>query len=207
MSTTNFKVVSKKTNGEAEFSIDGGSNFAQLFFIDSCIHLRGLLDSAHSFIQSSNGNFTMTWSYSYEIIENSIKNKILQFKYNEIDFNEYQSMLSYLNLHFSEFLTFIRPNIPLDKLESYKPWFQKNTEYITKENYLQIFNSEKWNDFNWLLQDLVRNCYPEGKLNFTSSGFSFEEIKSAFDYLYSKVSSSKLIDFKKLTFYELSDYI
>jgi hypothetical protein len=207
MSIINFKFLAKKINGEAEFSIDGGSNFAQLFFVDSCIHLRGLKDSAHKFIESSNGNFTMSWNYGSEIIEDSVKNKILQFKYNEIDYSEYRSMLSYLNLHFSEFLTFVRPKIPLDKIDSYKPWFQENSEYITEENYLRIFNSEKWNDFNYLLQDLVKNCYPEGKLNFTSSGFSFEEIKSAFDYVYTKVSPRKLIDFKKLTFHGLLDYI
>lgn len=207
MSIINFNFFAKKTNGEATFSVDGGSNFAQLFFIDSCIHLRGLKDSAPAFIESSDGKFTMSWSSGYEITENSVRNKILKFRYDEIDYGEYRSILSYLNSHFSEFLAIIRPQIPIDKIESYKSWFQKNSEYITEDNYIKILKSEKWNDFNYLLQDLVKNCYPEGKLSFISSGFSFEEIKSAFDYVYTQLSPRKLIDFRKLTFNGLLDYI
>jgi hypothetical protein len=207
MSIISFKFLAKKINGEVDFSIDGGSNFAQLFFIDSCIYLRGLKDSSAAFKESENGNFTMSWNSSYEIAENSVRNKILQFQYDEIDYSEYRLLLSYLNSHFSEFLAFVRPQIPHDKIDSYKPWFQKNSEYITEENYLEIFRSEKWNDFNYLLIDLVKNCYPQGKINFTSSGFSFQEIKAAFDYVYSQVNPKKLIDFESLTFRGLLDYI
>lgn len=207
MSITNFKFHAKKINGEADFSISGGSNFAQLFFIDSCIYLRGLKSSAPTFKESSDGNFTMSWSSSYEITEDSVRNKILKFRYDEIDYTEYRFILTYLNSNFSEFLAFVRPKITIDKIEPIKIWFQKNSEYITEENYLKAFKSENWNDFNYLLIDLVKNCYPDGKVSFNSSGFSLEEIKSAFDYVYKQASPKKLIDFNTLTFQGLLDYI
>lgn len=213
MSRTSFTITAIKKENVADFSLDGSSNFALRFFIDACIHLRSLKDVQSEFKENPNGFLKVEWDMNSNEYKNSIKGNIFNYHHGEISFLDLQLILEFINNHFETFFNYIRPKVAVEKIGSFKTWFGETCKSLTPDNYkIAMGGAGDFRHFCILLRDFARNCTTDNPVILKSEGFSFNEIKGAFDYIFKELeignpAKKPFIDFDTLTFNGLLDYI
>lgn len=214
MNTRDFLLIGKKINDEVSISVEGNLGFALFFYKDACIHLRNLKKNEGRFLEGSDGRIEVMWRFDTDSYQYFVKHSILSHQYKEIPFTEFMSILKNIYSNFDSFFSFTYPKILNDesfKIEPHKNYFFSLMNVLNDKNYIGLPKSLNHGDFNSMLVDIVKNCYTDSPITIKTVGFSFNEIKAAFDYAFSKLNlrnakHKSLIDFKELIFTGDLDY-